>query len=233
MIVFLIGTSSSGKTSIVKQFPKKYNKVFIDEIFNKSDIDFYKDVKNEYYGVKHPEVRNIWMYYARKKMIELANTPKNGLSVIDDIVFYENNLMKMTDKKIIRILIYTDPNHLIKNIISRMHTEPRGKWVFTNFTDLYEITDDEKSSIDTINRKKLILLLKKIKWDFRDEKQLKEFAYETCKDMGIDDDKDHFIKVKDNNIDYIIKTKGYDPKKLYKFIYKIVETHEKLIDIIA
>lgn len=38
MNIVLSGTSSTWKTSIVKQFPKKYNTIFNDDLFKKYDF---------------------------------------------------------------------------------------------------------------------------------------------------------------------------------------------------
>ena len=46
MRILITGTSSSGKTSITKTFPRKYKKIHVDDYWDKAYTKTYSKLKN-------------------------------------------------------------------------------------------------------------------------------------------------------------------------------------------
>jgi hypothetical protein len=217
MKIVLEGTSSSGKSSIVSKFPKKYKKISVDDIY--FEFEFLKDVKNKYYTKKEVD-ETINSYYEKT----LASRVKNDDNYIIDMVNDRKGkpiINKYLSKDVINILLYTNLADLVYNINKRKNSNPRGKFVFNQFAKYYMVTDNINKSIDTINLKSFIKNLKKMKYGFESEKALKKFAKDIFKSLGISkisDTKDYHIKPRYSKFDMILPTKNKSPTQLKNII---------------
>ena len=120
-------------------------------------------------------------------------------------------------KNIYIVIVYASLDRLVKNILSRKTTDPRGIFVFTQYAKRYIKTDSSKDGLDIINRIEFIEQLKKIKYEFESENALVEFAKIIFSRMEIGDDNDHYIKLRDTfQFDYILNTKDKTPIELYQ-----------------
>lgn len=214
----LEGTSSSGKSSIMNKFPKKYKKVSIDDP-GLITPDFWKDVKNKYYTKKEKD--EIYYVHMEKKM---ANQVKNQDNYIIDTINFRGGkpmINKYLSKDIINILLYTNLTDLVHNVNKRNKSDPRGKFVFKQFAKYFMVTNNIDESIDTINLKSFIKNLKKIKYEFESERELKNFAKDIFKSLGISkisDSKDYHIKSRYSKFDMILPTKNKSPTQLKNII---------------
>ena len=228
-IILLDGTSSSGKTTIAKYF---------EEIG-------YKHISNDEYG-KHPFLQV--MGSLPNQFISVTDKNKLIHDAVYDFMFTESKKydkvifddisQDITDyfnrDKIFVIIVYASLDDLIRNIISRRSISYRGLTVFNQFTKRYIKTDNEEKSIDMINRKDFIKSLQKMKYEFESGEKLIEFANMIFNKMEINDDNDHYIKLRDNRqddflgtthnyqYDYILKTSDKTPEMIYKELIKIL-----------
>jgi hypothetical protein len=223
MNIVLSGTSSAGKTSIVKEFPQKYNTISHDDLFKKYDFRICRNnqLKNKFYTNK--EKNKILDDCIHKKLIENLKEE----NIIDWIDTYDEHNELLIDKYLphkFHVLVYTNIYDLIDNLIKRMYDEPRGVWLFEKqFVKYYVKTNNKKESIDTINFNNFIKSLEKIKWEFESEKDLVDFAKNIFNKLGINKiikNKDYYIKPRLNNYDLILITKNKSPKELKHIILK-------------
>jgi hypothetical protein len=223
MNIFLSGTSSAGKTSILREFPKKYNTILLDDLLENSKFTVCrnKQLKNVFYTKK--EKKEILIDCIHKKLIENLKEE----NVIDWVDWFDENDELLINKYLpnrFHVLVYTNIYDLVDNIIKRMFSEPRGVWLFEDqFAKYYMKTNNKKDSIDIINFNKFIKSLEKIKWEFESEKDLINFAKNVFNLLGINKinkEKDYYIKPRLNNYDLILVTKNKSPKELKDIILK-------------
>jgi len=188
MRIILNGTSSSGKTSIIKLLPNNVKKISLDGFFDKiycdHDIKPHESLyKNKYYTEKQRDnifKDYLWKYY--------KSEIKNSNNFIIDLVETENPLSLnnyLSINNIKNVLLYTNLNSLIRNIDIRRNYEPRGLFVFDQFTEIYTYTDNVTEAIDIVCFKDFIKDLKYIKYFFSNETELIEFAKKIFKNLNI------------------------------------------------
>jgi hypothetical protein len=168
-------------------------------------------MKNKYYSEK--EKLNIYSPIEDALIYDKVKKHKNWIiDTLDDDGKITIN--KILPKDCIKILVYTNLQNLVENIIKRK--QPRGTFPFNQFSKYYKKTDNPKDAIDTlITKDEFIKQLKKMKYEFTSEKDLKNFAKDIFKTIGITDNKKHYIKPRHDIYDYILKTQGKTPKQLY------------------
>ena len=225
MKIILNGTSSSGKTSIVKLLPKNVKQISLDGFFDKIYCDH--DIKpheslyeNKYYTDKQRDnifTDYLWKYY--KSVIKKSN------NFIIDLVETENPLSLtkyLSIKNIKNVLLYTNLNSLIRNIDKRRSYEPRDLSVFDQFTEIYTYTDNENEAIDIVCLKDFIKNLKNIKYFFSNETELIKFAKKTFKNLNIKKlqiNKNYYIKPI-FKYDIVLNSTNKTPKELVKELYQ-------------
>lgn len=226
MNIFLSGTSSSGKTSIIKEMPKKYNILSLDDLYEKYNFEICKNtkLKNRYYSIKEKD--NIYYDCLYKKLIECLKKD----NIIDWVDDFNDNYELLIDKYLpnrFHILVYTNLYDLVKNINKRKLYEPRGIWLFEEqFIKYYKETKNKDDAIDTINYSKFIKSLEKIKYEFESEKELNKFAEKIFNLLGIKKiikDKDYYIKPRLNTYNLILITKNKSPSELKNIILEKIK----------
>ena len=226
MNIFLSGTSSSGKTSIIKEMPKKYNILSLDGLYEKYNFEICKNtkLKNRYYSIKEKD--NIYYDCLYKKLIECLKKD----NIIDWVDDFNDNYELLIDKYLpnrFHILVYTNLYDLVKNINKRKLYEPRGIWLFEEqFIKYYKETKNKDDAIDTINYSKFIKSLEKIKYEFESEKELNKFAEKIFNLLGIKKiikDKDYYIKPRLNTYNLILITKNKSPSELKNIILEKIK----------
>lgn len=220
--ILLDGTSSAGKTTLSNFFIENgYEHISNDGCAYDGYIIFISNLPDEYIS-KEDEKKQIDASISKC----MVNESKKYNKVVFDDVDKDQSIVKQIGRKNIYIIIvYASVEALIKNIYSRRLTSPRRELVFTQFANRYIVTDNKKLSIDTVNRKSFINLLKsKLKYLFESKDQLVLFATSTFEIMNINDDIDHFIKLRDQfQYDYILKTYGKRPDELYEELKNILK----------
>ena len=206
MRILITGTSSSGKTSITKTFPRKYKKIHVDDYWDKAYTKTYSKLDKDHYK----EVR---------KMMKKDSKGYENV-IFDDVDITILNYLPKDTKK---VLIYAGFKDLTRNLIRRRKKEPRKNFIYEQFAEWFEVTDDVDEAIDIINIRDFIKQLKKVKWNFGSERELRDFAKMIFLMMGIDDRKNHYIKLRNDIYDVIINTEGKKPKEIY---YDIKETFD-------
>ena len=212
-IILLDGTSSSGKTSIGKFYEKDgYKLIAVDDFpFEMVQKLVYEELSDEYIGPE--KIQKLISKKHRELMI--TESKKYDKIIFDDI--NQHILNQCERKNIYIVIVYASLDRLVKNILSRKTTDPRGIFVFTQYAKRYIKTDSSKDGLDIINRIEFIEQLKKIKYEFESENALVEFAKIIFSRMEIDDDNDHYIKLRDTfQFDYILNTKDKTPIELYQ-----------------
>ena len=225
MRIILNGTSSSGKTSIIKLLPNNVKKISMDGFFDKIYCD--RDIKpleslykNKYYTKKQTD--RLFKYYLWKYY---KSETKNSKNFIIDLVEVEDQLSLkkyLSINNIKNVLLYTNLDNLIRNIDKRRNYEPRGLFVFEQFTKIYTSTDNEIEAIDVICLKNFIKNLKNIKYLFSNEKELITFAKKIFKKLNIkylQMNKNYYIK-SIFKYDIILNSTNKTPKKLVKELYQ-------------
>tara|TARA_B100001123_G_scaffold446665_2_gene601778 strand:+ start:2808 stop:3485 length:678 start_codon:yes stop_codon:yes gene_type:complete len=225
MRIILNGTSSSGKTSIIKLLPNNVKKISMDGFFDKIYCD--RDIKppeslykNKYYTKKQKD--NIFKYYIWKYY---KSEIKNSKNFIIDLVDVEDQLSLkkyLSINNIKNVLLYTNLDNLIRNIDKRKNYEPRGLSVFDQFTKIYTSTNNENEAIDIICLKDFIKNLKNIKYLFSNEKELITFAKKIFKKLNIKRlqiNKNYYIK-SICKYDIVLNSTNKTSKKLVKELYQ-------------
>jgi len=208
MRLLITGTSSSGKTSITNVFPKKYKKIHVDNYWDKAYTKTYSKLKNDYYDQDELDKEH---YKEVRKMMKNDSRGHDNV-IFDDVDITILNYLPKNTKK---VLIYAGFKDLTRNLIRRRKTEPRKNFIYEQFAEWFEVTDDVDEAIDIINIRDFIKELKKVKWNFGSERDLKDFAKMIFLMMGIDDRKKHYIKIRNDIYDVIINTEGKKPKEVY------------------
>ena len=213
MKIVLEGTSSAGKSSIVKKFPNTFTKIAMDDLENNRE-ELFKKLKNRYYTTEESD--NIFVDIMDKR---LSSKVKNKKKFIIDAVNMKGypTILKYLPKDTINILVYTNLDNLIRNIEARKTYDSRGLYVFNQFTAYYEKSNDKKG-VDIVNVNDFIKSLKKIKYFFENEKDLISFAKDTFKKLGINDNKNYYIVPKYKKFHVIINTKDKSPTELKNII---------------
>lgn len=234
MIIKLEGTSSAGKSSIMKEMPKSYNKISMDEIY---DIDCgdalricgNKKLKNKYYNEKEKNEYYIYCY----NMQIISNIKKDKINIIDMVDSFDDkgfpNFNKLVNDKI-SVLVHTNLENLTKNILGRKLIEPRGLDVYEKFTDYHVVTNDKNYALDKINYNQFVKNLKNIKYLFDSELSLLNFADYIFKKLGVKKlakNKDYYIKPKLQH-DLVLITKNKTPKILSNEIVKFIKNIKKV-----
>lgn len=212
--VFVLGTSSTGKTSITDLFPSKYHRLHIDEFYDKNISICHKKtiraVRNKFLGLDALEQKKNEAF--DKMLIETIKRHK--YIVVDDLVL--TGLTAVPKSRRLVFLIYAPLEDMVRNIISRRESDFRALRPFEQLSYFYISTEDSSKAVDTISRAKVFKALQKIKWLFQSEGHMKCFGATFLKDMGIVDDEEHFIRPKHNVYDAVINTHGKTPKDIYR-----------------
>lgn len=206
--ILLDGTSSSGKSTIAKMFGiLDYFHIEGDTFIEGALNNVYSEIENEYVDLHEVKLREI----SRLMVLESNKHNKVMFDWVDQLV-----LKFINERKLFIVIVYSPLYDLIRNLKSRQTTSPRGIFVFEQYEKKYEQTIDISKSIDIINRKEFVDLLKTIKYEFKTETDLVDFANKIFKGMGIDNDNDHHIKLRDDiAYDYILNTKNKKKEELF------------------
>jgi hypothetical protein len=225
MRIILNGTSSSGKTSIIKLLPNNVKKVSLDGFYEKIYCDH--TIKppeslytNKYYTKKQRDdffKYSLWKYYE-------AEIKKSNNFIIDLVETEDQLGLKkyLSRNNIKNVLLYTNLDNLIRNIDKRKNYEPRGLFVFDQFTKIYTSTNNENEAIDIICLKDFIKNLKNIKYLFSNEKELITFAKKIFKKLNIKRlqiNKNYYIK-SICKYDIVLNSTNKTSKKLVKELYQ-------------
>jgi len=227
MIIIISGTSSAGKSSIINEFPKNYNKISWDNIFEEFGYTFfqvceYKNYKNKYYKQKEKD-KFFYDCVYNKIINKLKKNKVNLIDIVDDFDEKNNPIVDSYLPSKIQILIYTDLDKLIDNMNKRKSYDPRSRFVFDQFAKYYVKTNSKNEAIDTINYNNFVKSLEKIKYEFESKKDLDKFAENIFKKMGINKitkDKNYYIKPRSNCYNLVLNTKGKSSKELKDEILK-------------
>lgn len=217
MKIILEGTSSSGKSSIVKLFPNNYTKIAMDDLeYNREEM--FKKLKNRYY--KTEETDKIFVDIMDKR---LSSKVKNKKKFIIDTVNMNGypTIQKYLPKDTLKVLLYTNLKDLVRNIDKRKTYDSRGLYVFNQFTNYFEKTDKIEYAIDKIKLPDFIKNLKNIKYFFESEKDLKEYAKSTFEKMNIKDNKVHYIKPRYDGFDIILRSTDKTSKELKNLLINL------------
>jgi adenylate kinase family enzyme len=209
--ILLDGTSSTGKSTIGKYFSSnnflhyEFDKYRNDKRIDKNNL--VKNIKNKY-----GELRKIMVDEPVKYMVDDAIA--SNQNVLFDHISQKEIVKYMKSKKISKKLyiinIFANLDDLARNIeMRRKEGDARGTFVFNQFSDRYiKCANNDANKIETVNREKFRkLLLKYFKYEFKSEDSLNDFSNKIFNKMNIKDDKDHFIKLRDEYIcDYLLIT---------------------------
>ena len=78
MRILITGTSSSGKTSVSKMFPRKFKKIHVDDYWDKAYTKTYSKLRNDYYDQEELDREH---YRQVRKMM------KQGARGHDNVIF--------------------------------------------------------------------------------------------------------------------------------------------------
>jgi len=235
--VLLQGSRCSGKSTICNFFNKKHFSCFQLDKYNnycnkkvcKKFIQTLKNAKNEY----NPKKEYYYNDIAKKIMFE--DSLKCKSNVVFDM-FEQSKLINFLKKKnlinnLYIINVFANLETIFRNLKEmKNENEPRTKFVFTDFSETYIKTyEDNPKKIEKINRNNFKnLLLKHLKYEFTDKTHLINFANDIFKKMEIDDDNDHYIRVRDNiKYDYLLNTSNKSKTEIFKELQENVFNNNK------
>lgn len=211
--IFLFGTSSAGKTTISKWFiANGYTHISNDEYGPVGAIEFSKSLPNEY--ISREDLFEQGSTGVGKYMYEQSkNIPK---VVYDDIGQY---ILKF-DNDIYTVVIHAPLDDLVRNILSRKYTSPRGLNVYRQFAKLYTVATGDIVKISKVNKNDFIQALKdNFKSEFNSEQDLMKFANDIFSQLGIEDNETHWVGLRPKyTYDLIINTHGNSAEQIYQEI---------------
>jgi len=223
--VLLDGPSSSGKTSICKFLSGKgYECISGDTFINeaiKRDMEFYKTVKNEYVPVgtnQKIQGENIASILAD----ESTKHKKVAIDWIEQKYIIAE--FKKRNLDLFVIVVHASLEDIIKRLEKRRKTgDTRGIFAFEHFSERYMKTDGT-NDLGIYNRKKFKkLLLDNLKYLFTDENDLNGFADHIFHNMGIDNDENYYLKLRDEyEYDYFLNTTDKSVEDVLDEISKIL-----------
>jgi len=217
--ILLDGTSSSGKSTICEYFStKNFTCIQIDNYiinnYNRNLNNLMKTIKNNY-GELNKISDNVFANLDKDMVndgIKIHNkTHKNILfdHVEPKGIIHNMKLHKLYDKLYI-IIIFTNLDDLARNMVSRTKKgDSRGLIVFEQFSNRYiKCNNNDNKKIEIINRSNFKkILLHFFKYYFNNVDELNTFSNDIFNKMNIRDDKDHYIKLRDEFIyDYLLVT---------------------------
>ena len=228
--ILVDGTSSAGKSTICLFYKQKNFECFqIDNYWNDSRLNFNKDylakVKNKFNAKNN--LYNIFDYDLVKLMIE--DGLKSSKNILLDHVSQKEIIKYLKSKKMLNKLyvinVFTNLENLSRNLESRRKEgDSRGVFAFDQFANRYIATkEDDMNKIEKINRLNFIkILLQNFKYEFANKKELLEFAKNTFEKMNIKDNRDHWIKLRDEyQCDYLLNTKNKTKQDIFQELEKI------------
>ncbi|VVU95662.1 hypothetical protein CPAV1605_1415 [seawater metagenome] len=207
MHILITGTSSSGKTSVAKEFNKRYKKIYVDDYGEKAYVKTFSKLKNDFYNPI--EIDQLHYLEVRKMMGGDAKKYKNV--IIDDI---DPTVLRYLPKSTKKVLLYTNLKDLTRNLIRRRKTDPRKNFIYEQFAENYVKTNDKAECIDKINLNDFKKMLNKVKWNFSSEKELNLFAKNIFLSMGIKDSKTHCITNRHKIYDLVVSTEHKKPNQV-------------------
>ena len=223
----IFGTSSSGKSTISSLLEEKYGYTHIsvdDENYRQAKKEAIKLVDNDIDDTK---------YLGNYKIIKMTNDFKYKLlydkfKTTKKIVFDDNKTdIKKYYIDMIVVLLYTSLEKMAKNLEARRKSgDPRDVNMLSGFNKLYvKTSDNDKNKIDKISLPKFIETLKKYnKYFFEDEKDLCNYAKNIFNNMNIYDNKEYYIKLKDNyKVDHVINTDNKSKEEILEEIYQLLK----------
>jgi len=148
---------------------------------------------------------------------------KSNKNILFDHISQKEIINYMNTKKynnLYIIIVFTNLNNLARNLeIRRKNGDRRGVFAFRQFSQRYiKCENNDLEKIEKINRKDFYkILLKYFKYEFKNEEELIKFSNDIFSNMNIMDDKDHFIKLREE----------------YKYDYLLITTNKTKTDIFA
>ncbi len=209
MKIFLDGTSSAGKSSVAEELHKtlKYKIVAVDDM----TPERWFPEKNKFAkSMTHVDYQNDFM-------AGVANKAKNA--IIDDITL---EIIPLLKGPVIKILIYTNPMDLVRNVIHRQKKDFRYfQIVMQQYSEKY-MAGTSTNYIDWISGRDIKNALEKRRSEFADQNQLNTYARQICDRLSIPySAKRYYIRPVQCQYDIVINTRNMPPKKIAD---KIIQT---------
>ena len=221
--ILVDGTSSCGKTTICKFFSKKGFLLF--------QIDNYCDDKRLCYTKKFKTINNIYgaannIYDNEPVKYMVMDAIAKNKNILFDHISQKELIQCMESKKLKLYIInvFTNLKDMARNLeLRRKKGDKRGVFAFSQFSNRYiKCSNSDINKIEIINRDKFKkLLIKYFKYEFTDKNDLIEFCKKTFNTMNIDDDKDHYIKLRETYIcDYLLITTNKTKSEIFNELKK-------------
>ena len=221
MKIVLCGTSSAGKTSVMRSFPRKYKKVSFDDIIDDDNTDakINSNLQNKFYSVREKTK------HREKKLNAIITKKAMGTHSVIDIVggMVAIQMRSFLPKSTKYVLVYTGIEQLARNLKTRKSKDPRFiKYVMQDYAKIYTKARPEQTEIDTISYAKVVRCLNKFKSEFTSNADLEAFAVSILKKMDIHDKKSHnIVPHNPSEYDLIMITKGMTVEKVRDRILNI------------
>lgn len=228
-IILIYGTSSSGKSTICHYLNTRGYKCiegdeFLDQAEKLKEI-YFKTIPNKFMSQEKRD--SIWDKMLSKAIVDSIK-PKEKV-VIDYIyspILFEELFKKYGRKNIYIIEVYTDINTVGQNLERRRKEGDVGnaQAVFSQFAELYYKSEQKQFTLGTVNRKEFIEMLKKsFRYEFENEQEIQDFAIDIFVRMGIGDNKDHYIGLRNEfPIDLIFDVSSKTKRQIYKSLRKLL-----------
>lgn len=229
--ILLDGTSSSGKTTLSKLFAAiGYKHVAGDEFFTG---DLWKKCYRQHLdSIDQNEYQINDTYILDCAYKDMYDTNQDTNLVIYDVI--DQKILKYDiNNNIIAIVVYASLEQLVDNIFSRRYDEPRGIFIFNQFTGKYEYVEKDATNshkqIDAVNYNNFVNKLKeKLKYEFKSEDDLIKFVDTRFEELGITNiNKDEYYGIrlkKEFRCDYLLNCTGKDKVAIFKELYDFVKS---------
>ena len=224
--ILVDGTSSSGKSVMCKYFSTKNFACFgIDDYYDDKRINYnelFKKIKNNYGAAD-----KLYEYDVEYMVNDAIAANKN---VVFDHISQTQIISYMKTKKLYSQLyiinLFANLDVLAHNLEKRRKEGDRRqiKTTYLQFADRYvKCSNNDIKRIEIINRGKFKnLLLKYFKYTFENKDELINFSNGLFKQMNINDDNDHYIKVRDGiKYDYILVTTNKSKDDIFNELSKL------------
>lgn len=198
--IFLDGTSSAGKSSTARELQARlgYKIVAVDDMTAEK---WFPDVNKFSKSKTHVDHQNAYM-------AQMANKARNV--IIDDITM---EILPLLKNPVIKVLIYTNPMDLVRNVKRRAKKDFRYlQVVMQQFSEKY-MAGSTTNHVDWISGHDIRKALEERKGEFVDQAQLNTYARQICDRLSIPySEKKYYIRPVYCNYDIVINTKGLSTK---------------------
>lgn len=207
-IIVVCGNSTSGKTTIVSNFPKDYSTIYFDEVIYSAQLEFNMSIKNEFYTLEE-RITKISSFLDKIIFKATLAAPTKKVA-IDYVLEFPKVSLRNLLPHAFYVLIYISPVTILERLIKRNTQDPRGIYALEQYAQIFKKALPGEIILGEVNKKELYdFITSNCKFFFNDETDLGFFLHTFFANLDIFDSETHSITVRNpQEFNLIIKADG-------------------------